>query len=83
MTADLKTLAKAWDTFCEEIMPSDAPTIQYVEMRRAFYAGAAALAKITNRIGGPDVSEEEAMSILNGVHRELGQFGIDLQNGKV
>ncbi len=34
------TIADAWQTFSADCVPRDASTLQRVEMRRAFYAGA-------------------------------------------
>jgi hypothetical protein len=35
-----KLILEGWNSFRREVIPSDAPAIQFEECRRAFYAGA-------------------------------------------
>lgn len=67
-------IASEWKALCEAAFPANMPTIQYVEMRRAFYAGAAAVIKLTNQISEPQVSEDDAVDVLDFMHEELREF---------
>lgn len=73
-----------WDKYLREVMPKDAPPIQIIETRRAFYSGAASLFTMmvdsTKRDG---MTEKEGIDYLAELQAEIVQFGIDLLDGRV
>lgn len=78
----MNTIRKQWDIFNTTVIPADAPAIQRKEMRRAFYAGAEALLRINFEIGGENVSEDQGMTILNGLNEECFDFAKQVAAGK-
>jgi len=70
----MNTVQQAWAHFQEKIIPKDAPTIQRVEMKRAFYAGAAAVLSVNAAISEPGTSEDAGVAILNGLLQEVTDF---------
>lgn len=57
-------------------------SVQMIETRRAFYAGAAAVLKIMAKISEDDVTEEVGAAILEGLSEEVIQFSTDIGLGK-
>jgi hypothetical protein len=70
----MNTIQQAWQTFERDIIPADAPTIQRVEMKRAFYAGAAVILSVNAHIAEEGVSEDAAVAILEGLMEEAMLF---------
>lgn len=70
----MNTIAAKWEKFVIDVLPKDAPAVQRVEMRRAFYAGAASLLNIQTKIADDDVSMDAGVMILEGIHQELLSF---------
>lgn len=75
-TTDPLALAVAWDSY-RRVIPADAPRVQLVETRRAFYAGAQAF--MSACAAAPDNGEDR---VINGLCAELRQFVDDVTNGK-
>ena len=73
----------AWRSLAEMAIPPDAPDRQRIEMRRAFYAGAAALfsALLDDMDPGaePTAADEKRMEAIDA---ELRAFGEDLLAGR-
>lgn len=67
------SILDAWLSFEADVIPLTAPSIQHVEMRRAFYSGAIAILQYTEQIGEiPD--ELTGMRMLERLHIEKRAF---------
>lgn len=77
----MNTVASEWEGYVEAVMPKDAPPIQRKEMRRSFYAGAAAILAIQSDISSDQVSEAAGVAILQGLHEEMRDFLVQMKNG--
>lgn len=71
-------LQLAWLTYQRDVIPKDAPTVQYEECRRAFYAGAAALFGLVTQVGEDAVSEEAGAAFLDQINQELQAYGREM-----
>lgn len=69
----------AWEEYRLKVVPLDAPVHQVVETRRAFFAGAAALVKMTTRAGGMSPHTARA---LGGFQRECERFQAEVASGR-
>jgi hypothetical protein len=79
-----RTLAKDWRDFYDSILkPINAPILQQVEMRRAFYAGAAAMFGLMMQVSADSVSEDEGERLLERLSAELDAFAEDLKARRV
>ena len=72
-----KLIDTLWRSFAERVIPADAPTIQRMECRLAFYAGAAAtfaatLAELQGCLTDDDIA------LIATVKAELDNFAADL-----
>lgn len=78
MARDL--IAKEWDTYELEVVPTDAPDVQRKECRRSFYAGATAFFAILQRAAdGGSGNVRDSMALLE---TELGEFVDDVKRGR-
>jgi hypothetical protein len=55
----MNIIARQWDMFSTLVIPADAPQIQRIEMRRAFYAGFEGALKVAWEIGETSVTEND------------------------
>lgn len=78
----MNTIQQEWESFRDEVIPDDAPNIQIIEMRRAFYAGAQAVLNLQIAITGPEISEDAGAAIIEGWHDELRIFADQVRKGK-
>jgi hypothetical protein len=62
------------------LLPPDAPAVQLIEMRRAFYAGAAHM--YAGLLEGTDLPENETLDRLKHYQDELRQFPVDIAEGR-
>jgi hypothetical protein len=69
----MMTIAQRFDELMRRVMPPDVPPIQRVEMRRAFYAGAKSMLDAGLEIA--DLSDDDAVVVLQAFHRECHEFG--------
>lgn len=78
-----KRLLEQWKSFQQAVMQADAPVTQVLEMRRAFYGGAAAFQAEVMRglTSGPD-SQEADMRMLAELNDELIDFGRKIRTGE-
>lgn len=77
-----RSLADEWAEFARLVVPKNAPPRQVVEMRRAWYAGAAAILSLVS--GGLDADHEPTdldVAYLKSLHQELVTFAIDISQG--
>lgn len=78
----MNTLAEQWETFEAEVVPTNAGLIQRIEMRRAFYAGAASYGVVIQAIALDTVSEAASMAMLEGLNDELARYLRELAAGR-
>lgn len=71
-------LFDSWKTFDREVIPKDASPIQREEMRRSFYAGAAAMMGLVLEAVDP-VNEEDCLLNLSALEAELAAHRLDLR----
>lgn len=74
----MNTIQQGFDDYATNCIPSTASEIQMTETRRAFYAGAMAMLKITMAVGNSDMSEKAGAAVLEGVYQEISQFANDV-----
>ena len=77
-----RPIGSSWDLFRSAVVPHDAPPTQVQEMRRAYYAGCAALFDIQMQMTAPDKTEEDGMDTMSSVQAELLEFAGQVQSGK-
>lgn len=76
-------IQQQWVEYAERVIPKGAPTVQIVECRRAFFAGAVAFHSVMlNGLSGCDdiTSADEAMMLE--LDAELRQFNEDVKEGR-
>lgn len=76
------SLADEWASYAADVMPANAPEVQRVETRRAFYAGAGAMFGCMT--GGLDANHEPTdldVAYIESIHQELKQFSRDIAKG--
>lgn len=77
-------IRKLWDKYATEMMPQDAPLIQIIETRRAFYAGAASLfGELVTKTRDEKITEDQGKDFITEINSEISQFGQDLIDGRV
>jgi hypothetical protein len=78
-----RLIEEGWRSYAERVLPTNAPRVQMVECRRAFYAGAGLLfEKLADAVGADDVSEDAGVAIMQGVDSELAAFVKDVRGGR-
>jgi len=58
------------------------PVNQYIELRRACFAGAAIAWQVIGKVNAEGVTEDQAMRMLAEFEQELDNFHKDLMNGE-
>lgn len=76
------SVAGDWASFREQVLHVDSPPQQVVDMRRAFYAGAAAAVAMFWIIGLPEVPEEVGVDALQRWIDETEAFARDVAAGR-
>lgn len=77
----MSTIQEGWKQMVKNVGLEKAPPMQMIEMRRAFFAGAAQVfVMMTNEAA--DMEDDDACKFLSGIQNELAQFGEDVGNGK-
>jgi len=83
MVMQADTVDNAWYSYARNVIPNDAPEVQYTECRRAFHAGAWAVLQVVIGIGeDSSVSEADGCAILDRLERELKEFYRRVKEGK-
>jgi len=77
----MNTVQEQWGSFSKIAIPKDAPDVQVTEMRRAFYAGVESMLRIQLAIGDAEISEDDAMAMLEGVYDECRRFAAEVARG--
>jgi len=81
----MKQLKMEWETYRHLVMPPQAGPDQFLETRRAFYAGAKAMFGLISEISDPKTGPEATQSELERIHGladELEEFNQRIRNGK-
>jgi hypothetical protein len=73
-------IKEGWDRYRKAVIPEDAPSMQFLECRRAFYAGAFEI--ITTNVELGEMKEEEAIKILEGLLLEAIEFRKKVERGE-
>ena len=68
----IKTIDQRWDVFRRQVLPEAAGAVQLREMKRAFFAGAAALLGASLEVS--ILSDDAAVVVLEGLHEEAHDF---------
>lgn len=75
-TPALETAAEMWASYRRDVLPADAPDVQVLECKRAFYAGMVAVYTVlTFGVGSDSVTEEAGMEYLARLGSDLRAFG--------
>lgn len=75
-------LATEWRDYEIRVLPIDAPEVQRIETRRAFYAGAQSLfTGLINSLELGTESTDNDLKMMDSIKAELDKFLIDLQSG--
>lgn len=79
-----RRIASLWQTFRHEVIALDAPAVQILEMRRAFYAGVeCALNRLSQEMSpGPSTDNTSDFDILQEVNAELQEFASHVKTGR-
>lgn len=76
-------LNNEWDTFREQVLSPDAPEVQLVEMRRAFFGGAAALFGVMmTRLDPGEEPTEADMAQMQAIDDEIRDFVSRVGSGR-
>lgn len=76
-------MAEQWSEFSKHIIPSDAPQVQKQEMRRAFYAGAAAYQSIlVTEVSINSEMTDADLKLADDLDEELKAFAFMVLDGR-
>lgn len=69
----LKSIEQEWQDLSAKVIPTVAPeSVQYREMRNAFFAGAFVVSMALELIGAnPNITEEQGVNYLEGIREEV------------
>lgn len=74
----MSELNQRWQTYKSKVIPRDAPAIQMVECKRAFFAGAGAVLEIVSRPQPDAASMLSCTRAVEGMTAEHRQFRLDV-----
>lgn len=75
----LNTLDAEWRSFESGCIPKEAPEIQRIEMRRAFYAGIESF--LVLQCNAANHSDAACVALMEGWHSELKDFVLQVKAG--
>lgn len=79
----MKTVAQQWEMLAAQVMPPNAPAMQYQEMRRAFYAGFHAALMSGLAMAEESGDDDDAGAIMmESLHQECQQFAKEIAEGR-
>lgn len=79
----MKLIADAWRDFEIDVIPLNAPEVQRVESRRAFYAGAVSMWSGLMSILEPgEEPTEKDLATMDAIKAEIDAYVKELQSGK-
>jgi hypothetical protein len=71
--SDYKTIKEAWNSFETHIIPKNAPALQKIEMKKAFYAGAWGMVNILINLEdkeGDNMTDEKMEEYIDKLFKE-------------
>jgi len=75
----MSIIKNSWLNYRVLVLPANAPAIQVIECRRAFYAGAASLfGSVMNSLSPGDGVEDSDMRVMEDLDKEIKDFGKEL-----
>lgn len=74
MAGERETIRHMWQDYRASCIPANAPPMQIVETRRAFYGGVWALFCRLNSNAAANVSEAAAVAYLRQIDAEMDRF---------
>jgi hypothetical protein len=78
-----KIMDAAWRSYSEAVIPADAPDVQRVESRRAFYAGAqAAMAGLLSFLDPGEEPTQADLDRMTALTKELDDFARHVRQGR-
>lgn len=77
----MNTIAEQWGVFEARVIPKDAPQVQRLEMKRAFYGGAAGLLSMMLKIADSGMSDEAGGAVMDGWEDECQRFAQEVKRG--
>lgn len=75
----MKTINERWKEFEAEVLPPEAPKVQRIEMKRAFFSGFATAHRFNFELA--DLSEAEAEAGLRSLLKQCEGFFIAVKEG--
>jgi len=69
----MKTVDQMWQNFADQVIPKDAPAAQYLEMRRAFFAGVHSLLNGLATLPA-GTSDEDGTKAMEAAYDEVNAF---------
>lgn len=77
-----RRIETAWLSYRAVVIPAAAPSVQVIESRRAFYAGAQALlGLLLNQLGPESEPTEADLEMMDEIERELKTFARNVEAG--
>lgn len=79
----METVKQLWDGYAAKILaPMNVSETQYMETRRAFYAGSFCMLMACQRLGEASISEDAGVDYLQARHDEIIHFYEDVKAGR-
>ncbi len=76
-------MAEEWDKYARLVLPTNCPSVQKSETRRAFYAGAQSILFRVIQSFAPESEPTEAdLKIMDDLHQELQDFAALVKAGR-
>lgn len=80
----MNTVISGWEKFEKLILePINASDIQRLEMKKAFFAGAAEAMSILMVVSNKQTSEEAGAAIIEGIVQEIESFANDVLQSNI
>lgn len=76
----MNDIEQKWKDYRFSVIPLDAPQVQTIESRRAYYAGAAAVIKMALHLAGQ--SQQQAAKQMHELRKECERFQADVVAGR-
>jgi hypothetical protein len=77
-----RTLDEEWRDFDRQCIPPTAPELQRVEMKRAWYAGAATFFSLAGDLDSEPDATELDLAYVTSLENEIKAFAIALSEGR-
>ena len=77
----MNTIEILWLKFAMMVIPNvKTDTVQYREMRKAFFCGVWSMFQVVGAIGEPDVTQEQAVGVLEMIKHECVSFQSNMEH---